>query len=54
MGCAGLSQGCLGKFCMMHGTYLFGQLNALEAGLEPTAAAEVALAALKLSHCNVL
>jgi hypothetical protein len=39
---------------MIHGAQLFGQLNALEAGLEPVAAAEVAVAALKFSQCNVL
>jgi hypothetical protein len=37
-----------------HGTHLFGQLNVSEAGLEPEAAAEMIVAALIFSHCNVL
>jgi hypothetical protein len=38
----------------MRGTHLFGLPNVLEAGLEPRAAAEVVVAALKFSQCNVL
>jgi hypothetical protein len=52
--CAGLSQEWLGGFHMMCGTHLFGLSNVLEAGLEPALAAEVAVAALKFSQCNVL
>jgi hypothetical protein len=53
-GCASLSQGWLGEFCVMRGAHLFGLSNVLQAGLEPAVAAEVAVAALKFSQCNVL
>jgi hypothetical protein len=40
-GCAGLSQGWLGKFCMIRGTHLFVLSNVSQAGLEPMVAAVV-------------
>jgi hypothetical protein len=39
---------------ILHGAHLFGLSNISEAGLEPAAAAESAVATLKFSQCNVL
>jgi hypothetical protein len=38
----------------MHGTHLFGLSNVSQAGLEPAAAAVVAVVTLKFSQCSVL
>jgi hypothetical protein len=38
----------------MHGAHLFGLSNVWQVGLEPVATAEVVVATLRFSQCNVL
>jgi hypothetical protein len=54
-GYAGLSQGCLGEYCVMLCAHLFGLPNVSQAGLElAVAVVRVAAAAAHLfSQCNV-
>jgi hypothetical protein len=49
-GYVGLSQGWLGKYCMMLGAHLFGLPNVSQAGLEP---ASGSTGALLFSQCNI-
>jgi hypothetical protein len=55
-GCAGLSWGWLGEFCMMYGDHPLVLSNVLQAVLEPAVAAAVlvAVAAPKFCQYNVL